>query len=148
MDTFLIGSLVSGALILFCTAIFYEIVAHTWVLLPRLKGPRAQILFTLSATFFAHTLAVWIFGITDYVLDTQFHFGTLVGESDIGFFDYIYFSGVTYSSLGFGNVDAAGGLRLLTVVESVLGLVFIGWTVTFTYAVTEKYLYHRRDPKH
>ena len=73
--------------------------------------------------------------------------GTLEGEGALSFFDYVYFSGVTYSSLGMSNVDATRGLQLLAVVESVLGLVFIGWTVTFTYAVTEKYLYHRRNPK-
>lgn len=147
MENFLIGSAVCGALILVCTAIFYEIVAHTWVLLPRLKGVRIRILFTIFATFLGHTLTVWIFGFTNYLLDTWFHFGTLVGEADLHFIDYVYFSGVSYSSLGFGNVDAVGGLRLITVAESVLGLIFIGWTVTFTYAVTEKYLYHRRGPE-
>ena len=147
-DTFLIGAILCGLLIILCTAIFYEIVAHTWVILPRLKGKRTQIIFTIFATFVAHTLEVWIFGIADYLADTQMHFGTLKGADNITFLQYIYFSGVTYSSLGFGNIDAAGGLQLFTVVESVLGLTFIGWSVAFTYLVMQEYLIHRSGKNH
>ncbi len=143
MSAFLIGTVICGALILTCVALFYEIMAHTWVVLPRLGGKRRQILFTVSVLFVGHTAAVWLFGIADYVLDKHFQFGSLIGGT-LDFLDYIYFSGVTYSSLGFGNIDATGGLRLLAVVESVLGLILIGWTVTFTYLVTHEYLMHRR----
>ncbi len=143
MQDFLIGSGICAALILTCVAVFYELMARAWVLLPRLGGQRRQILFTISLLFIGHTIAVWLFGITDYVLDVRFHFGSLVGGPN-GFWDHLYFSGVTYSSLGFGNIDATGGLRLLAVVESVLGLILIGWTVTFTYLVTHEYLLQRR----
>lgn len=147
MQDFLISSAVSLGLILVSTAIFYEIVAHCWVLLPKLKGPRSRIIFTIACCFLAHTLSVWLFGATEYVLAHDFQQGALSGSQEATFMDYIYFSGVSYSSLGFGHVDAMGTLRMLTVVESILGLIFIGWTVGFTYAVTEKYLYHRRNPK-
>ena len=147
MLSFLVASAISLALILGCVATFYEVLAHVWVNLPRLEGrPRMQILLTILATFLAHTIVVWIFGIAMYVLDKQFHFGSLNGTNDTGIFEYLYFSGVSYSSLGFGNIDATGGLQLLTVVESVLGLTFIGWSVAFSYIVTEKYLFHRRNP--
>ena len=148
MVSFLIAATISLALIIACAATFYEVLAHVWVNLPRLEGrPRAQILLTILATFLAHTLVVWIFGIAMYVLDRQFQFGSLSGTNDTDLFEYLYFSGVSYSSLGFGNIDATGGLQLLVVVESVLGLTFIGWSVAFSYIVTEKYLFHRRRPE-
>jgi len=146
MHTFLIGAGICIALILICTAVFYEMIAHTWVLLPRLKGKLLQILFTISSTFLAHTLLVWLFGGVMYLLDKQFDFGTLHGAENDDFLPYVYFSGVTYSSVGYGNYMATGGLQLIAVVEAILGLTLIGWSVTFTYLVAQKYLFHRRRP--
>lgn len=150
MESFLIAAGISAMLILVCSAIFYEVLAHVWVKLPKLEGrPRTQILVTIFSTFFAHTTAVWLFGVSFYLLDKVFHFGTLKGaDAESGFLSYMYFSGVTYSSLGLGDIYPTGGLQLLIGVEAILGLILIGWTVTFTYIVTEKYLFHRRKPNH
>ncbi|MFM9889543.1 MAG: ion channel [Rickettsiales bacterium] len=149
MTTFFIASLISIFLILTCASLFYEVLAHIWVNLPRFEGrPRSQIVATILAVFVGHTLAVWMFGLAYYVLDTQFNFGTLNGQITHDFLEYIYFSAVSYSSLGLGDVYPSGGLQLLVGVEAILGLILIGWSVTFTYLVTEKYLFHRRNPKH
>lgn len=146
MENFFIASGISLVLIALCVAIFYEILAHVWIRLPHLEGrPRTQIMLTIFAAFIGHTCAVWAFGLAYYVLANYFGFGSLKGEIDHGMIDYIYFSSVSYSSLGFGDVYAAGGLQLLVGVEAILGLILIGWTITFTYLVTEKYLAHRKE---
>ncbi len=143
---FLIASVIATGLILVCVAIFYEIMAHVWLMLPRLEGrPRTQILLTVFASFLGHTIAVWVFGLTYYALEQYFAFGALTGHIEHGIFDFVYFSAVSYSSLGLGDVTPIGGLRLLVGVEAILGLILIGWTITFTYIVTEKYLVHRRE---
>lgn len=148
MQDFFIAAAISLMLILSCSAVFYEVLAHVWVNLPRLDGrPRAQIILTILATFLAHTVAVWIFGLTYYALDHWFDFGTLAGNITHELLEYIYFSAVSYSSLGLGDVYPTGGLQLLVGVEAILGLIMIGWSVTFTYLVTEKYLFHRRNPQ-
>lgn len=146
MQNFLIASVISVGLIFLCVAMFYEILAHVWVRLPKLEGrPRMQILLTIFAAFVGHTVAVWAFGLVYYVLANHFGFGSLTGEIDHELIDYVYFSSVSYSSLGFGDVYALGGLQLLVGVEAILGLILIGWTITFTYLVTEKYLAHRKE---
>ena len=147
MLSFVIASCISLGLIVCCCALFYEVLAHIWVNLPRLEGrPRTQILLTILATFFGHTLCVWVFGLSYYALDQWFGFGTLGGNISHHVLDYVYFSAVSYSSLGLGDVYPTGGLQLLVGVEAILGLILIGWSVTFTYIVTEKYLFHRRNP--
>lgn len=148
MIDFLVASLVSLTLLVSCAAIFYEVLAHVWVRLPRVEGrPRTQILFTILTLFGAHTVCVWLFGVTYFLLERYGDFGALAGNTPDGFLRYIYFSVVTYSSLGLGDVYPTGGLQLLVGVESILGLILIGWSVTFTYLVTEKYLFHRRHPE-
>ena len=147
MVSFLVAAVVCLGLVTFCSAVFYEVLAHVWVNLPRFEGhPRVQILFTILATFFAHTVSVWAYGISYFLLDKCFNYGTLNGAMAHGFFDYVYFSVVSYSSLGLGDVYPSGGLKLLVGVEAIMGLILIGWSVTFTYLVTEKYLFHRRNP--
>lgn len=146
MASFFIAAGISIALILACVAIFYEILAHVWVRLPRLEGrPRTQILITIFSAFVGHTLAVWIFGVTFYLLDRFAQFGTLKGEIDHRILDYVYFSAVSYSSLGLGDIYPTGGLEMLIGVEAILGLILIGWTVTFTYIVTDRYLTKRLE---
>jgi hypothetical protein len=147
MEQFLIASVISVVLVILVTAFFYEILAHVWVLLPRWEQkPRRQILFTVLAVFVGHTICVWIFGLTYFLLHHEIGFGTLQGDTSYRLLDYVYFSAVSYSSLGLGDVLPTGGLRLLVGVEAIIGLILIGWSVTFTYLVTEKYLFHRRNP--
>jgi hypothetical protein len=147
MEQFLVASVISIALVMTVTALFYEILAHVWVLLPKWEHkPRRQILFTVLSVFLGHTICVWIFGLTYYLLHHVAAFGTLQGDTSYHLLDYVYFSVVSYSSLGLGDVLPTGGLRLLVGVEAIIGLILIGWSVTFTYLVTEKYLFHRRNP--
>ena len=144
MGEFLTASIVSLGLILASAAIFYEVIAHLWLFLPKLEGrPRRQILLTLLTLFGAHTAVVWLFGLTFYGLEHEQGFGHLAGSIGQGMMDYVYFSSVTYSSLGLGDVYPTGGLRMLVGVEAIMGLILIGWTITFTYLVTEKYIAHR-----
>ena len=58
--------------------------------------------------------------------------GGLEGRKS-GFGGLLYFSGVCYTSLGFGDVIPHGALELVSIVECVAGLVLIGWSASFTY---------------
>lgn len=148
MEQFAIAASISIALVLGCTALFFEILSFTWRMLAKLEGkPQQQMLFTVMATFLGHTICVWLFGIMYYVLQHYFHFGTLTGQTEHYLFDYVYFSAVSYSTLGLGDVAPSGGLRLLVGVEAILGLLLVGWTITFSYLVTEKYLLHRENKR-
>ena len=118
LNDFLVAAAVSVGLISFCVAVFYEIMAHVWLALTRLEGhPRTQIFVTVMASFVGHTIAVWAFGIAYYGLSHWFQFGNLEGKIDHDLFDYVYFSVVSYSSLGLGDVYPTGGLQLLVGVD-------------------------------
>lgn len=47
--------------------------------------------------------------------------------------DYFYFSIVSYTSLGLGDVFPRGHLRLLTGIEALNGLLLIAWSGSFIY---------------
>ena len=51
----------------------------------------------------------------------------------------VYYSVVSYTTLGLGEIYPLDGLRLLTGIESLIGLMMITWTASFTYLTMEKY---------
>ena len=48
-------------------------------------------------------------------------------------FDYVYFSAVCYTTLGFGDLIPHGPIRLLAAVEALTGLLLVAWSASFTY---------------
>lgn len=103
-------------------------------LLPRLRmHPRQQMIFMILGVFAAHTLEVWLFTACYNILDGVSGYGGFMGQREGGWVDYLYFSVVTYTSLGLGDLFPVGNFRLLTGVEALTGLLMIGWSASFTY---------------
>lgn len=51
-----------------------------------------------------------------------------------GMLDAIYLSALNYSTLGLGSdLAPVGAIRMLVAIESVLGLLMITWSASFTY---------------
>ena len=118
-------------------------------LIPKLKiQPRLRILVVIYGAFLAHTLEVWLFGLTYYVLATYLNVGTFTASSPhpMDLFDFVYFSVVVYTSVGFGDIYPIGHMRLIAGVEALTGLLMIGWTASFTYLMMEKLWLDHRKP--
>jgi hypothetical protein len=102
--------------------------------------PRFNIIVVVIAAFFAHTLEVWLYGASYWMLLDRFGLGHFGGAENVnGFEDCLYFSAVTYTSLGLGDLYPIGHFRLLAGVEALNGLVLIGWSASFTYLAMERY---------
>jgi hypothetical protein len=132
--------LVSVVLVLLVVLVHYEVLRYTSLLLPRLRiPPRPRILAVILAAFFAHTVEVWLYAIAYYLLADHFGIGSFGGALEHRFTDYLYFSTATYTSLGYGDIFPLGGLRLMAGIETVAGLMMIGWSASFTYLTMEKF---------
>ena len=101
--------------------------------------PRASLIGVILGLLVAHLLEIIVFGVTYIVLAS---IGTLGGLHVVGTpgealsagrVDWFYFSAVVYSTVGFGDLVPFGPLRLLAAVESVLGLMLVTWSASFTY---------------
>ena len=64
--------------------------------------------------------------------------GSLIGEITISHQDYHYFSAVTYTTLGFGDITPNGELRWIAAIEALTGLVLITWTASFAFLVMQE----------
>ena len=67
----------------------------------------------------------------------------LVGQFD-DFETALYFSGTTFSTLGYGDITITATHRLLAAGEGVIGLMLIGWSTAILVAVTTRLLGQNR----
>jgi len=140
MQNMFIAMSLSVVLVLSMVLIHYEVLRYTSILLPHLKiPPRQRILVVILAAFFAHTLEVWLYAVVYYLMAGHFGFGGFAGTMEGNFSDYLYFSTATFTSLGYGDIYPLGGIRLMAGIETVAGLMMIGWSASFTYLTMEKF---------
>lgn len=136
----IIAMIVATVLVLATILIHYEVLRITSDHLVDLPiPPRARILAVMIAVFAAHTVEVWLYGFAYWISITGFGLGGFGGQAVSGFEDSLYFSAVTFTSLGLGDYFPTRNLRLIAGVEALNGLVLIGWSASFTYLVMERY---------
>lgn len=85
-------------------------------------SPRG-VAFTLAivvAILALHGLEIWLFAVVYLVI------GATAGLEDA-----LYFSTISYSTVGYSDIHIAPDWRLLGAFESILGMVLIGWSTAF-----------------
>ncbi len=112
---------------------------HACCPLLRHIGNRLRIVTGVIGTMVAHTLEAWMFGAVYFLMIRNGGFGTIRGDDDLQLMDCVYFSFITYSSVGYGDLIPVGGLRFLAGLEALTGLVFIAWTASFLFYEMERY---------
>jgi len=136
----LLALIFSMLLVLATVLIHYETLrlASSW--LPRLNiPPRQRIIAVIFATFCAHTVEIWLYATAYFILADDFSIGTISGTRSESFYDYLYFSTATYTTLGFGDVVPYGNMRIMAAIESLVGLLMITWSASFTYVAMENF---------
>ena len=134
-----IAILISVALVLITTAIFYEMLGLILKVIAKHNLRNRALMFVLVVGIFsAHTIAVWIYGTVYWVMVHIFGAEPLSGIAHDNIFGYIYFSAATYSSLGIGDVFPHGIMQFITGVQVLNGLMLIGWSVMFSYFAVQK----------
>jgi hypothetical protein len=120
--------------------IHYELLRGTSLLIPRLAiPPRTRLLVVLGAVFVAHSLEVTLYAIALYTMHQHGALGGIAGTVEGTAFDFLYLSITSFTTLGVGDVFPTGPMRLVVAVESLNGLVLIGWSASFTYLAMEKF---------
>lgn len=132
--------IISIVIIAFVVGIHYETLSLLSRLLPGLEivKPRWRILITIFVALVAHIIEVWVFAFGYYYQLRAGDFGTMQGNFSGNLLDCVYFSFTTYTSLGFGDIEPLGLIRILTGLEALTGLVLITWTASFIFLEMER----------
>jgi len=131
---FSIATLLAGIVVL----IHYEALRLT-SLMELNFAPRKRILVVIYTAFIAHVIEIMLYAFSYQVIAEWIGSGSLGGQEAASFYDYFYYSMATYTTLGIGDFYPLEGLRLLTGMESLIGLMMITWTASFTYLTMEKF---------
>ena len=126
--------LLSGVLSGLCVLFHYEVMSTTSRFLSHVRFPRRmRIIVVILAMLVAHVVEVWMFALTFWGLSPWEQLGGLsaIGPTDAQAF--VYYSVVTYTTLGLGDILPHGAIRILTGTEALVGLALITWTASFAF---------------
>ncbi|QIK96920.1 two pore domain potassium channel family protein [Sphingomonas sp. HDW15A] len=77
-------------------------------------------LITVLALFALHALEIWLYAAFYALMDIM-----------PDFYDALYFSTMTYSTLGFDDSGLDYQWRLVAAIESINGLILVGWSTAY-----------------
>lgn len=130
-----------SAVLIVLVVLSHDAILHCCVRMQR-KLRMVAVMFLL---FLSHCLHIWIYAIGYWVAVEKIGIGELSGALNGNFYDYVYFSGTSYSSLGYGDVTASGGLRDIATFECVIGLLMIGWSTAFAFWHMKRHSLSEKD---
>ncbi|MFY9137052.1 potassium channel family protein [Zwartia sp.] len=133
---FLNTFLMSATILLHYESLFY--LDKTLKRISHIK-PRFKVLIGVGIIFLTHVIEIWLFGF-GFFLSLQIDgMGQLVGQTNNLFLDCVYFSFITYTTVGYGDLVAQGTIRYLTGVEALTGLILITWSASFLFIEMQRY---------
>ena len=128
-----IAAILSIGVMVFCVVIHYEALRiFSRVFLNYLHTVRSKIISVILGIIFLHLLEILIFAVAFMVMDAKPYMGYLKGIEG-GYLDYVYFSLVTYTTVGYGDIVPVGHMRFLTAVEALGGIVLVAWSAAYTF---------------
>lgn len=81
----------------------------------------------------AHVVEIWLFAFVYWVLDHFPSLGHLEGAFEDGALDFVFFSAVSFTTLGFGDIVPHGPTRVLCGTEALAGLSLITWSASLAF---------------
>ncbi|ASK19154.1 ion channel [Halomonas sp. N3-2A] len=103
------------------------------------KPHRQRILGMAFGVLLTHVAEIWLFGMTGWWLTALNGIGALRGYDSFNLLDYIFFSAVTYTTVGYGDIYATGPVRFLYGTLALTGFVLITWSASFTFIEMQKH---------
>ena len=85
------------------------------------------ILLAVFGVFALHTVEIWSYALCYWRLH---EIGTLEAA--------LYFSTVTFATLGYGDLVLSENWRLFASIEAVNGVILVGWSTAFLFTVTSR----------
>lgn len=87
-------------------------------------GQGALALVVIFGIFALHTVEIWLYALLFHILGTLPDFESA-----------LYFSTVTFASLGYGDIVLSPDWRMVAAIESANGLILFGWSTAFLMSV-------------
>jgi len=134
---------VTAAVVILVVGVHYEVLRLASRLVEKAgHSLRFRIGLALLGAIAGHIVEITLFAAAYRLVISLAGRGELIdalGARAHNFGDFVYFSFVVYTSLGFGDIFPTGAVRLLVSGEVLTGLVLIAWTASFLYLLMQRY---------
>jgi Ion channel len=135
-----IAMLLSVTLVVGTIFIHFEALRFTSTFLPLCgQSGRSRMFVVIAGIFLAHMVEISLYALGYFSLEQVASLGELGGAHDPTLMGYLYYSVVSFTSLGLGDIVPAGHLRVISGIEALNGLVLIGWSTSFTFLAMRRY---------
>ena len=132
--------LTAVVLVLLAVSIHLGMLHSMKVLMPRWHFlNRNRVGALILAAIMVHILEIGLFAIGLGILVSSGDHGQLVGAYEPGFAGDFYYSAITYTAVGFGDIWPTGPLRLFTAIEAITGLLLIAWTASAVFLAMQQF---------
>ncbi|MGC8119839.1 ion channel [Marinobacter sp. VGCF2001] len=139
-DTLLNVILLNTLLVCIVVVIHNEALVRLSSILSHVRqGHHFRLIIAVLGCLTAHALQVWIFATAFYFMHHAEGWGRLLGNFNGTLLDATYFSFTTFTTLGYGDIEAVGMLRHLTGIEALTGLVLITWSASFLFLEMQRF---------
>ena len=136
----LLEFLVNSTIMAFAVLIHYEVLHQLSSILPRIHVTHHfKVIIGVFGALIAHLMEIWLFAFAYFLMINSNEWGSLEGNFTGTLFDCVYYSFITYTTLGFGDIIPQGPVRFLTGIEALTGLVLITWSASFLYIEMRKF---------
>lgn len=131
--------IINSILVATAVLIHFEALNMLSVVTPKMPiRHRLRVLIGVFGALVAHVIEIWVFAFGYYFMVNYADLGTLTGNFGNGLMNCVYFSFVSFTTLGFGDIVATGDARFLAGLEALTGLVLITWTASFMFIEMQK----------
>ena len=129
-----LAALINTVIVTLSVLIHYEFLYRATNLVPKVHiKHRFRIVLVVFIALIAHVVEIWLFALAYFLMSKDKIWGEIQGNYDGSFMDSVYFSFTNFTTLGFGDIEPLGSIRLLVGMEALVGFVLITWTASFLF---------------
>ncbi len=111
----------------------------------RIKSRRVMA-YGIACLLFGHILEIWLYALAIKLTVFNPALGSVQGEFTNAWSDFLYLSTISYTTLGDNSIHLTGPARALAASESLVGLMMILWSASFSY-LKMKSIWERRKER-
>ena len=94
---------------------------------------QTQVLMIVITLFLAHIIEIGFYALIYSWSVSSLDLGIFGGAPVDDSMNYLYYSGVIYTTLGLGDIQPLGHIRFITAIEALNGFLLITWSAPFTF---------------
>ncbi len=126
--------LISFIFVVIAIVIHYESLTLLSKVLTAIKTQsRIRVVILVLWLFLTHMLEILMYGVAYILIDHYDLISCFHGDFHGDFMDYLYYSSIVYTAIGFGDMTPVGPVRFLTAMESLSGILLMSWSASFTF---------------